>query len=185
MEEKKAFQLEVVSIRLVRDAPIMSEIEISSPEDAVSLGGSVLCEMDREIICVINLRGDNVPINCNFVSMGSVNYSLAHPREMLKSSILSNAAGIIMCHNHPSGKIEPSEDDMSITLRMYELCELVGIPLMDHLIIGRDNKEYFSFKENGIIGNISQNCQPDYECLNWDNQPIAAEKEAENEVYRR
>lgn len=151
MGRKNAFKLDVVSIRLVHDAPMESETAITSPEDAIKLVGSRICDMDREVMCVINLRGDHAPINCNFVSMGAVNYVCAHPREMLKSSILCNSAGIIMCHNHPSGNYMPSDEDITLTVRMRKLCELIRIPLIDHIIIGNNHEEYFSFKDNGLI----------------------------------
>lgn len=185
MGRKNAFKLDVVSIRLVRDAPMVSESEITSPKDAISLVGAALCEMDREVTCIINLRTDGVPINCNFASVGALNYSMAHPRELLKSSILSNANSIVLCHNHPSGKLVPSTYDIRLTHRMQQLCELVGIPLQDHIIIGRDNEKYFSFLEKGIIKNESIVYQTDYQSLEWDKTSRVAEEVAENEIHSR
>lgn len=100
MEKQEPFQLDVVSIRLVKNAPLFSDKKITSPEKAVSLMGELLCEMDREVMCVINLKADGTPINCNFASMGAINYTVTEPRELFKSSILSNAAAMIMLHNH-------------------------------------------------------------------------------------
>lgn len=99
--QETPFQLDVVSIRLVKDAPIMSGHPIKHPEDAVALIGEHLCEMDREVVCVINLKTDGTPINCNIASIGAIDQTVVHPREILKSSILCNAAKIIMLHNHP------------------------------------------------------------------------------------
>ena len=176
MEQENDFALEVVSVRLVRDAPILSETEINAPEDAVRLVGQELCDMDREVVCVINLKADQTPINCNFASVGALNYSMAHPRELLKSSIMSNAAGIILCHNHTSGKLLPSETDVRLTDRMQQICELVGIPLMDHVIVGGDNSRYFSFKEKGLVKNPCMAYQSDYRHLEWDSPAKVAEK---------
>ena len=81
------YKLDVVSIRLVKDAPLYSGHPIKNPLDAVSLVGEQLCEMDREVLCVINLCSDGKPINCSFVSVGTVNESLAHPREIFKSTV--------------------------------------------------------------------------------------------------
>lgn len=100
MPKKKEFKLDVISVRLVKDVPIFSEHRIVSPQDAVDVVGKQLCEMDREVLCVINLKADNTPINCNFASIGALNQTLAHPREMFKSSILSNAANMILVHCH-------------------------------------------------------------------------------------
>jgi len=94
------FQLDVVSVRLVRDAPLFSEQKITSPESAIAVVGEFLCEMDREVVCVINLKSDGTPINCNFASMGAINQAIVEPRELFKSAILSNAAQMIMVHNH-------------------------------------------------------------------------------------
>ncbi len=91
---------------------------------------------------MINLRTDGTPINCNFVSIGSVNECVAHPRELFKSSILSNAASMIMVHNHPSGNLKPSTADTVMTDKMLQLCDLLGIPLVDHIIVGGDNRTF-------------------------------------------
>jgi DNA repair protein RadC len=175
-EIKEGFALEVVSVRLVRDAPILSGEEIKSPEDAVRLVGEQLSDMDREVACVINLNAAHMPINCHFASMGSLNYSMAHPRELLKAGILSNAAGMILAHNHTSGKLLPSEDDVRLTDKMQQVCELVGIPLVDHVIVGGDNSRYFSFHEKGLVKNPQKEYQTDYRRLEWDSPAKVAER---------
>lgn len=149
--ENSDFQLDVVSVRLVKDHPIYSPVKIKDPESAIKVMGEVMKDLDREIIGIINLKTDGTPINCHIASVGSLNNSLTAPREMLKASILSNAANIIMIHNHPSGSIQPSKDDIRITDRMAKVCSLIGIPLLDHVIVGGDNKDYFSFAQKGRI----------------------------------
>lgn len=176
MGRKNEFLLEVVSVRLVRDAPIMSETKISSAADVISLVGKELCDMDREVVCVINLRSDNTPVNCHFASVGTLNYAILNPRELLKSSILSNAAGMILCHNHPSGNLLPSETDVRMTDQMQQACSLVGIPLWDHVIVGGDNSRYFSFQEKGLVKNPCMACQTDYRQLEWDSPAEVAER---------
>ena len=101
-------ELEIVSVKLNRYDKLMADRAIESPEDAVALLGEFLRDMDREVLCVVNLRADGVPINCNIVSVGALNETVAHPREILKSSILSNAASILIVHNHPSGSLIPT-----------------------------------------------------------------------------
>ncbi len=123
---QEPFKLEVVSVRLVRDAPLFSDHKIISPADAVKVVGDFLCEMDREVLCVINLKSDGTPINCNIVSIGAVNQSIAEPRELFEASILSNAAQMIIVHNHPSGSLEPSKIDIMLTDRMLKLTDLMG-----------------------------------------------------------
>ena len=174
------FKLNKVSIRLNKDAPIMSEIPIKSPEDAVKVIGQELCDMDREIVCIINLRLDGIPINCTFASMGALDRSVAHPRELLKTAILSNAASMIMLHNHPSGNLEPSSQDSIITDRMIQICDMVGIPLIDHIIVGGDNIEYFSFKEKGKLpySNIRYSLKTFYKDIDF-TAPMLAENREE------
>lgn len=167
--------LDVVSIRLVKDAPILSEHKIKNPGDAVAVLGEILCELDREVLCVLNLKSDGTPLNCHLASMGAANYSVACPRELFKSSILSNAAGMILIHNHPSGILTPSKDDTALTDRMIKLCNMMEIPLLDHIIVGGDNREYFSFKEKRLLNNLHYVCCKDYKNLQFES-PLAAER---------
>ncbi len=176
MENSEIFELDVVSVRLVKDAPILSSKRIGKPEDAVDLVGNMLCEMDREVVCVINLKADNTPINCHIASIGALNQALAHPRELFKSSILSNAANMMLIHCHPSHNLYPSKDDTRLTDRMIKLSELIGIPLLDHIIVGGDNREYFSFRSKGLMNNPALNYNSDYETLNFTKNAMVAEK---------
>lgn len=175
MEDQKAFQLDVVSVRLVRNAPIFSEQKITGPLEAVSLVGEMLCEMDREVVCIINLKSDGTPINCNFASMGAINLTVAEPRELFKSAILSNAARMIMVHNHLSGRLEPSKEDTVLTDRILKLSGLLGIPLSDHIIVGGDNSSYFSFKEKGILTMPKITLTQNYHYLDFEERSIVAE----------
>lgn len=170
MKKKNPYELEVVSIRLVKDTPIISTKPITMPEDAVELLGEYLCQMDREMMCVINLRADGTPINCNIASIGAVDSSIAHPRELFKSSILSNAAKMILVHNHPSSSIKPSEMDTMLTDRMVNLGSMMGIPVIDHIIVGGDNTQFFSFKAGGIMPSPHIKLQADYKKIDF--QPV-------------
>ena len=176
MPKKNPFKLDVVSIRLNKDAPLMSGHPVKSPEDAVKLIGQELCEMDREVVCIINLKSDGTPINCTFASMGALDRSVAHPRELLKATILSNASTMIMIHNHPSGNLDPSIEDSILTDRMIKICDLVGVPLVDHIIVGGDNSDYFSFKEKDRLpaSNLRYSLKTDYKDIEF-SVPMAAE----------
>lgn len=175
MEKQEPFQLDVVSVRLVRSAPIFSDKRITNPKEAVSLVGELLCEMDREVVCVINLKADGTPINCNFASMGAIDQAIAEPRELFKSAILSNAATMILLHNHPSGTLEPSKEDTMMTDRLLKLSVLLGIPLIDHVIVGGDNSRYFSFKEKEMIDMPKINLTQNYHYLEFENRAMVAE----------
>lgn len=176
MGQKNDFALEVVSVRLVRDAPVMSQTKIQTSGDVINLVGKELCDMDQEVVCVINMKADNTPINCNFASVGSLNYAILNPRELLKTGILSNAAGMILAHNHPSGNLLPSETDVQLTDQMQQVCKMVGIPLWDHVIVGGDNSRYFSFQEKGLVKNPCMEYRTDYRQLEWDSPAKAAER---------
>ena len=173
--QKSEFELDVVSVRLVKDAPIFSEHPLTNPAEAVAVLGESMCELDREVVCVINLRTDLKPINVHFASMGALNEAMVHPRELLKASILSNAASIMLVHCHPSGNLCPSKSDTMMTDRMNTICEMMGIPLIDHIIVGGNNREYFSFKEKGLIKNPNISLAQDYKTFDLQS-PLVAEK---------
>jgi DNA repair protein RadC len=175
MPKKKEFKVDVVSVRLVKDAPIYSERPFNNPYEVVSVMGDVMCELDREVVCVINLKSNLTPINVHFASMGALNEAMAHPRELFKASILSNAASMMIVHCHPSGNLLPSKADTMMTDRMNKLCELMGIPLIDHVIVGGDNREFFSFKEKGLITSPRIVLAQDYKTLDIAS-PMVAER---------
>jgi antirestriction protein ArdC/proteasome lid subunit RPN8/RPN11 len=135
---------------MVKEPPLYSSEPVNSPEAAVRLMSETLRGYDREVLAVVNLRNDLRPINMNIVSIGTLNQSLAHPREIMKSIILSNAGSVMLFHNHPSGNLTPSQEDISLTDRMSKICSLMGTPIVDHIIIGNDDR-YYSFRENCIL----------------------------------
>ncbi len=148
MSEKK-YKLDQVAIRMVREKPLYSSEPIDSPEKAVKLLADAIRDYDREVVCVINFNSAMQPINLNICSMGAIDRAIVSPREVLKSSILSNATSVMLIHNHPSGNCEPSEQDVLITDRMQEVYKLMDIKLLDHIIIGSNS--YYSFTENSIM----------------------------------
>ncbi len=126
----------------------ISPKKLSSPMDVVMYLREYLKDTDREHLYVINADAKNRPINIHLASMGTLNSTVFSPREIFKSSILSNAAGIIMVHNHPSGDCTPSDEDFSATKRMEMACTLLGIKFLDHVIVAED---YFSFQEKSLL----------------------------------
>lgn len=154
-DKKRENVLPQVAIRMVQERPLISNEKMDSPKAAIHVMSEFLSQMDRELVCVVNLQSDMKPINMNIVSMGALSESLVHPREMMKSAILSNAHSFMMIHNHPSGNLVPSKEDIAMTDRMHQVGELLGIQLVDHIITGRGN-EYYSFHEKDTIP-ISRN----------------------------
>lgn len=149
-DEKRENVLPQVAIRMIQERPLISTEKMDSPKAAIHVMSEFLSQMDRELVCVVNLQSDMKPINMNIVSMGALSESLVHPREMMKSAILSNAHSFMMIHNHPSGNLVPSKDDVLVTDRMHQVGELLGIQMVDHIITGRGN-EYYSFHEKDTI----------------------------------
>ena len=150
MSSRNSYKLDQVGIRMVKEPPLYSSEPVNSPEAAVRIIADTLRNYDREVFCVVNLRNDLKPINVNVVSVGTLNASIAHPREILKSTILSNAAAVMLLHNHPSGNLTPSHEDIELTARMQEICTMLGTPVQDHIIVGNDDR-YFSFREQDIL----------------------------------
>lgn len=144
-------ELKNVAIRMVEAPPLYSREKLEDPGDVVRVLGKELEAYDREVLCVVNLRNDLSPINMNIASMGSLNSSIVSAREVFKSSILSNAGFIMLVHNHTSGNLAPSKADIKVTGQIAAAAELLNIPLVDHVILGHRG-EYFSFHENGLLG---------------------------------
>ena len=103
----------------------------------------------QENLVVICLNTKNEVTHISTVFVGSLNQSIAHPREIFQRALLSNAARIAIYHNHPSNNTMPSENDRSFTNRLQQCCELMGIDLLDHIIVGQDS--YTSFREESWL----------------------------------
>ena len=145
------YHMDRVSIRIVRDPPLISEEPITGPESAAEIISEFLCDFDREVVVIVNLRNDGKPINMNVMSMGTINASIMVPREALKASILSNASNVLLAHNHPSGNLVPSQDDIKVTDMMIRAYDLLGMSVLDHIIVGPDRK-FFSMREQEKFG---------------------------------
>lgn len=98
---------------------------------------------------LICLNTQNVPIAFIFLSQGTCNASLVHPREIFLQALLASGVKIILCHNHPSQEVTPSRQDISLTKKIKEAGELMQIPLLDHIIIA--SHCYYSFKEQQLL----------------------------------
>ena len=145
-----AKRVNIVQVKLVREKTMLyKERKIRSPHAAYELMRDFLGDVDREHFIVLCLDTKNQPTCIQTVHIGSLNSSIVHPREVLKSALLSNAASIIVAHNHPSNICDPSPEDISITDRLKKACEIVGVDLLDHLIICSNS--FKSLKEDGHI----------------------------------
>ena len=104
---------------------------------------------DKEHFLAVTLDGGHNIIQTHVVSVGTVNRTLLHPREVFTEAIREKASAIILCHNHPSGNTDPSEEDIDTTENLVEVSQIVGIPILDHIIISRNG--YFSFLEHKLL----------------------------------
>ncbi len=111
-------------------------------------------QSDREQFCVLMLNAKNDIIGLNIVSTGSVSAAQVCPREVLKPAILANSTAMILSHNHPSGDVHPSPEDIALTEKLVQACHLVGITVHEHIIISMFDDRYYSFADNGIIKRI-------------------------------
>ncbi|MGL6199675.1 MAG: JAB domain-containing protein [Lachnospiraceae bacterium] len=144
-------ELEVVNVRLVKEPSLYSEKKLNSPNAVVNLIAPELAQYDREVLCVINLKTNGQPINMSIVSIGTLNAAFVNPREIFKCSILSNAASIIILHNHPSGSLVLSQEDKLVTKKLAMCGELLDIPLRDHIVIAGETGEQISFLEQKLL----------------------------------
>lgn len=129
--------------------PVQDEYKILSPEDGAKYLYPKLSYKSTEHFAVILLNSKNRIIGFEIISQGSINSSVVHPREVFNSAIVNHAAGILAAHNHPSGDPTPSKEDKALTSSLTESGKMMGIPVLDHIIVGHNC--YFSFKEHCLI----------------------------------
>lgn len=122
---------------------------LNSPQAVVELVRGRLAHLKREVFLVIQLNVKNDVIAEEIVSQGTINASIVHPREVFQNAIKNGAAAIIVTHNHPSGDPAPSDEDIQVTKRLVETGKIIGIPLLDHVIIGKHDS--FSLKAHGML----------------------------------
>lgn len=122
---------------------------ISSAQDVFDLLIPTMRYLDKEYFKAVLLDTKNKVLQIKDISIGSLNSSIVHPRELFKAAIKVSSAAIILVHNHPSGNPAPSPEDQEVTKRLWEAGQILGIKVLDHIIIG-DNR-YISLKEKGII----------------------------------
>ena len=139
-------------VYLVRETNNNDEvIRINAPSEVYELVKDELAIADRETFLSVVFASRNILIGVETISIGSVEGTLITPREVFKSAILANAVSIILCHNHPSGDLIPSKEDIEATKKLIDAGELLGIKVLDHLIVSSEGykslREYYKFPE--------------------------------------
>jgi DNA repair protein RadC len=128
-----------------------SKIEIKQPQDVIKVFLDLLAledaiDQDKEHFYVMHLDTRSRVKLVELVSLGTLTASLAHPRETFRRAVIHGSANIIVAHNHPSGEVDPSDEDTTATRKLFDAGEVLGIRLLDHLIFAKG--KFFSFREN-------------------------------------
>ena len=140
------------TLKMVKEDSTLYEVPvIKSPAEVYQAAKQLLAlhEEPEEHFCILCLNTKNKIVGVHTISIGSLNTSIVHPREVFKAAMLNNASGIICLHNHPSGDPEPSWEDIAITRRLVKAGEIIGIEVLDHVIIGEQG--YISMKEKCLM----------------------------------
>lgn len=145
--ESKALSI-AAALELGKRKNSHKNVIIKSPSDVVPFLKTFSMEKKEHFICV-SLNGGHEIIQIRVISIGTINKTIVHPREIFCEALKENAAGIIVCHNHPSGNVEPSKEDVETTEKLIQASDIIGIPILDHIII--DKNSYFSFLEHGLL----------------------------------
>jgi len=131
-----------------------SNVKVHNPEAVAEVFREVLknedeVDQNKEHFWSMGLNTKNRVLYLELVSLGCLTESVVHPREVFKSAIIKSAANLIFCHNHPSGEPEPSLPDITLTKKLKEGGDILGIKILDHIIVGNDN--IFSFNSEGKL----------------------------------
>lgn len=143
----KASQI-LASFELARRYIIKESVRISEAADVVPLLKEISEKRQEYFVC-ISLNGANEVIEKRIITVGLLNKTQVHPREVFADAITDRAASVILSHNHPSGELQPSESDLKIHRQLTEAGKILGITVLDHIIVSK--KGYYSFQEHGLI----------------------------------
>lgn len=143
----KACQL-MAALEFARRRFFKSSVVVRKAQDVLPFVSHVATKKQEHFLCV-SLNGANEVMGSRVVTIGLLNSSQIHPREVFADVIADRAAAVILVHNHPSGVLDPSPDDIAVTNRMLAAGKILGIAVLDHIIVTRNG--YFSFQEKGLI----------------------------------
>lgn len=151
MDHPKQAALLEVCRRFTSQSNLINGSTFTSADMVYKYFRPLLIDQKRESFHIVMLDNKNRVINKSLISIGILNQSLVHPREIFKEAITNSAASIILVHNHPSGLPTPSTQDINITKRLYEVGNIIGIQVLDHVIIG--DGCHYSFVDQDIMPN--------------------------------
>lgn len=140
-----------VRLMVVRDGRRRTQqVTIESPRNVYDLLKPELRGLDREVLWAIHLNARNAVMHYEVVSVGTATASLVHPREVYRMAITVGACGIVLAHFHPSGDPNPSPEDRATTARIKRAGEIIGVPLVDHVILAAQGG-FVSLREQGLL----------------------------------
>ncbi len=167
LSEKSAKEIENMKIRGLGKTKIISilaalelgrrslskkqdgKVKFTKPQDLCDYYAPLIGNLKQELFKVVAVDGRNALIKETTISKGILDASLTHPREVFRFAIIENASGLFLVHNHPSGILKPSEDDLKITERLKNAGDLMGIRIIDHIIVAEEG--YYSFSEHNLL----------------------------------
>ncbi|MCL6477324.1 MAG: DNA repair protein RadC [Peptococcaceae bacterium] len=142
--------ISVVGVKVVKEMNFKFDATtVNNPDIAAQIVMNFLDGADREYFVVLLLSTKNKVNGIHVVSVGTLDNSLVHPREVFKAALLSNASSVILAHNHPTGDPTPSREDIDISRRLVEAGKILGIGVLDHIVVG--DRCYVSLNNKGII----------------------------------
>lgn len=153
-KRERVYVLPRYRVTIVRDGGVSMEARsIADGATSARVLRPLIAEQDREYFVALFVDARQRLIGLEVVAVGTLSASLVHPREVFKGAMLAGAAAVIVGHNHPSGDCHPSEEDREVTRRLRRASEILGVPVMDHVIVSSPDKGpgYFSFREHGLL----------------------------------
>ncbi len=140
----------IIHLQMIRESrTLYGMYHFSQPREAVEMVRPLFAMADREMMLVMSLNTKLEPMAVEIVAVGGLNACSVDSRDIFKHAVLNNAAFIVCFHNHPTGHPEPSHPDRQTTIRLEKAGKILGIPLIDHIIIGEYG--FYSFQEHGYI----------------------------------
>ncbi len=129
---------------------------VSSPEETARIGREIIAAYDifdqqKESVIALGLNTKNKVQYADLISLGILDASLVHPREVFRRAVAEGMSGIALMHNHPSGDVTPSREDKVVTERLIKAGKTIGIEVLDHVIVGNDTTDYYSFRQQSTI----------------------------------
>ena len=144
--------IDIVNVQMKKNRKLLCNGDrITMPKQAAQAFCGLLGNPDREYFMALLLDCHNRITALHVVSQGSLTQAIVHPRESFKAAILANAAAILFAHNHPTGDLTPSKEDIATTKRLKEAGDLLGIQVLDSIIVNTESGAYQSFSDMGLM----------------------------------